>query len=120
MKELFREQAKSILVYPGIEIDLDPIEHNVEVSYLNPLPIQGIVNDLTFAQVQYKMPGIVTDKTKEIVVEKKYRTLLELSQKIQIAGETDYYEGWRVNGKMQIREEGDYIRVYIYIKKDAD
>jgi hypothetical protein len=61
------------------------------------------------------MPGIITNKAKEIMVEKKYRHALELSSKIKY--EKDFYEGWRSNGKMQIREEGDYVRVYIYIKK---
>jgi len=119
MDIVFRKNSQSVLIYLAIESDNDPFEHDVSLSYLNPLPIQAIVTDLEFAQVNYKMPGILTNKAKVLLVEKKYRTLLEQSSKIQIVGDTDYYHGWERNGKMQIREEGDYLKVYIYIK-DTD
>ena len=118
LDELFREQQTYILIYQGVETVLDPFEKNVSTAYLNPLPIQGIVNDIIFSKVQYAMPGIVTDRAKEMVVDKKYKSLIELSTKIQVQGESDYYDGWRVNGKLQYRTEGEYLRVYIYVKKD--
>ena len=119
MDIIFRKNSQAILIYLGIESSEDPFEHNVSISYLNPLPIQAIVTDIEFAQVNWKMPGIITNKAKQLLVEKKYRTLLEQSSKIQIVGDTDYYHGWERDGKMQIREEGDYLKVYIYIK-DTD
>ena len=119
MDDLIRDIGKTILVYLAVETLADPIEKNVTRSYLNPTPIYGIVTDLTATKAQWAMPGIVTDKAKEIIVDKQYKSLLEQSGKLQILGETDNYDGWRINSKMQIREEGDYIRVYIYIKKDS-
>ena len=119
MDEIFKQHSKCIKVYIGKEIRTDPYEHTVEVTLLNPISIKGIVTDFTSTQSQWKMPGVITDKSKEIIVEKKYRNLLEMSQKIQIDGDNDYYNGWKVNGRMQIREEGNYIRVYIYIKKES-
>jgi len=120
MKELFRQNAQPILIYMGIETNLDPFEQNVEVSYLNPLPIFGIVSDLTATQSSWKMAGIITEAAKEIVIESKYKTLIEQSQKIQIVGEDTLYDGWRVNGKLQIRVDGDYLRMYIYSKTDSE
>lgn len=115
MDNLFKNHSKKIRIYLAKETIVDPIEKNVSLTQLNSLPIRAIVSDLTFAKIQWAMPGIVADKAKEIIIEKKYRTLLEQSAIIEI--ETELYEGWKVNGKMQIREEGDYLRCYIYTKK---
>lgn len=115
MDNLFREHSKCIKIYMAVETIVDPYEKNVETVMLNPLPIKAIVSDITFAKSQWAMPGITTSKTKEILIEKKHRNLLLKSHKIEV--DNELYEGWRVNGKMQIREEGNYLRVYIYFKK---
>ncbi len=115
MDKLFKEQSQSIKIYLAKETVNDPYEKNVSLSYLNPLPIKAIITDLVASQSQWKMPGIVTDKIKEIIIKKKYRSLIEKSQKIEIKSEL--YEGWKLNGKMQIREDGNYLRIYIYIAK---
>ena len=115
MNKLFDIVAKKIRIYVGLEVEIDPYEKNVETTLLNPIPIKAIVSDLGFAQINWKMPGILADKAKEIIIKKKYRSLIEKSQKIEI--DSDYYEGWKINGKMQIRQEEDYLRIYIYIKQ---
>ncbi len=115
MNILFREHAQNIYIYPSLETETDPFEHTVDKVKMNPLPIKAIVTDLTFTKVQYAMPGIETDKAKEIIIEKKYENLLKLSYKIKI--DNDYYEGWTLNGRLQYRIEGDYLRAYTYIKK---
>ena len=107
--------AQTIKVYLGKEESADPYEQNVTVTYNNPLPIKALVVDLTATQSQWKMPGIKIAKVKEIFIKTKYRPLIELSQKIEIEGEM--YEGWRENGKFQIRQmAGDILRLYVYIK----
>ena len=115
LNELFDDIGKTIRIYLATETILDPIEKNVELTYLNPFPIKAIITDLVATQSQWKMAGIVTEKAKEIIIRKKYRSLLEKSYKIEVDG--DFYNGWKVNGRMQIREEGNFCRVYIYIKK---
>ncbi len=118
MENLFKEHAKNIKVYIARETIIDPYEKNVELTNLNPLPLKAIVTDLTTSQATWKMPGIEVSKAKELIIEKKYRSLIEKSQKITIQRDTADYYGWKDNaGKnMQIREEGDYIRLYIYSK----
>jgi len=115
MDILFREHAKNIFLYPSLETVDDPFEKNVTITRMNRIPIKAIVSDLSFSKIHWKMPGIETDKAKEIIIEKKYETLLKLSYKIKI--DDDYYEGWILNGKLQYRIEGEYIRAYVYIKK---
>lgn len=115
MDKLFKEHAQSIRIYMATETQLDPYEHNIQLTELHSLPIKAIVTDLIMSQIEWKMPGIETNKAKEIIIKKKYRSLLEKSVKIKV--DDDLYEGWKINGHMQIREEGDYCRCYIYIKK---
>ena len=115
MDKLFKENAQCINVYVGTETVLDPIEKNIKFTLLNPIPIKAIVTDLTFAQVQWKMPGIITEGAKEIIIKKNKKSLLEQSVKIDIEGIE--YEGWKVNGRLQYRVEGDFVRAYIYRKQ---
>lgn len=115
MDIVFRETAKTIYMYPGLETETDPFEHTVETRLLNPLPIKAVITDLTFTKIHYAMPGIETDKAKEIIIQKKYETLLKQSYKIKVGN--DFYEGWQINSRLQYRIEGNYLRAYIYIKK---
>ena len=117
MDNLFEVASQKIRIYIGRETVDDPYEKNVTVSMLNPVPISAIVSDLVFSQINWKMPGIVTDKAKQLIIKKRHKNLLQKSQKIQVVGETEYYEGWRQNGKLQFRQEGDFLRCYIYVKK---
>jgi hypothetical protein len=115
LNEFFNNVSETIRIYLGTETIQDPYERNVSETLLNPIPIKAIVTDLTFAKVQWAMPGIVTDKAKEIIIQKRYESLLLKSRKIKIG--TEYYNGWKVNEKLQYRVEGNYIRAYVYIKK---
>ena len=112
MDILFKEKSEKIRIIFATETETDPYEHRVDFSELPSLPINAIVTDLTTTKAQYAMPGIVTSKVKEIIIEKKYESLLLQSYKIKIGN--DYYIGWRQNGKLQYRIEGEYLRVYIY------
>lgn len=118
LEEIFKTEGQCIRVYMGVEISQDPFEKNVAVTLLNPIPIKALVRDLIASQVTWKMPGIETAKAKEIIVEKRHRTLLEKSHKIELKENNKCvdFEGWRVMGRMQIREDGDFLRVYLYSK----
>lgn len=115
MDKLFKEQSEWIRIYIGKETVEDKFEKNISVVLLNPYPVRAIVTDIIFSQIQWKMPGLTTEKAKEIIINKKKENLLKASQKIKIQGE--YYYGWKVNGKLQYRIEGNYIRAYVYYKK---
>ena len=118
--DIFKDNpnATCIRVYLGKETIQDPYEKNVKVTLFQPTIIQAIVEDLIFSQISWKLPGIQTDKAKRVYIPKQYRTLIENSQKIEVRenGKLVAFEGWRVNGRMQIREEGDLLQIYIYSK----
>jgi len=115
MDELFRELSQRIKIYLSVISISDPFEKNESLSELPSLPISAIVSDLGFGKVKWQMDGISTSDAKELYIEKKNKTLLEQCYKIQIDGID--YEGYKVLGKMQIKTEGEYCRIYCYRKQ---
>ena len=117
-KELIKSEGKWIKVFLGKEVSADPFEKNINLVLINPIPIKCLITDLIASQIKWKMIGINADKAKELIMPKSKRPLMEISQEIEIDG--DIYMGWRDNnGKMMIREQGDYLRIYVYIKIGA-
>lgn len=117
MDNLFREMSQKIQIYLSIVSLNDPFEKNESLVDLPSLPINAIVTDLGFAKIQWAMPGIVTESAKEIIIEKRHQSLIEQSYKIEIDG--IIYEGWKINGRLQYKIEQDYMRAYIYRKKEV-
>jgi len=115
MDNLFKEKSQKIRIILAMEQETDPYEHTVDFIELPSFPISAIVTDLTATKAQYAMPGISVDSAKEIIIEKKYESLLLKSYRIKIRN--DYFVGWIQNGKLQYRIEGDYLRAYVYIEK---
>lgn len=119
LDDLIEKEGQWLEVYMGIETIDDAFEKNVITTNINPISIKAFVSDQVASKAQWIMIGIKVSQIKEIYFAKKYRGLIEASQKIGLRnnhGSTDYFEGWRENSKMQIREEGEYLRVYIYSK----
>lgn len=120
LDDVMKTQGTWLRIYVAKEMIQDPYEKDVSVTYMNPISIRAIIEDLTATQAAYKMPGIKVSKIKDILVDVKYRSLLEKSSKIEIKGE--FYEGWREFGKLQIREQPGvgngtgYLRLYVYTK----
>ena len=114
MEELFKEKSQKILIYLAVPSQDDPFEKNETISELPSLPVDAIVSDLGFGKVKWAMDGISSNDAKELTIEKKNKNLLEQSYKIQIEGID--YEGYKVLGRMQIKTEGEYCRIYIYRK----
>lgn len=118
MEELFREHSQKIRVYLAVPSQEDPFEKNISITSLPSLPINAIVSDLTFGKVQWTMTGITTDSAKELIIEKRHENLIEQSYKIEI--DNILYDGYRINGKMQKKTEGNYVRIYCYRKKETE
>ena len=111
-KEIFRRESKVVWIYVAKETTVDPIEKNVSLNYLTPIPVKGIVTDLTATQARWKISGIEISKAKSIVLPNNCKSLIELSYKVVI--DNVEYVGWKENGKAQIRENGQYIEFLVY------
>jgi len=116
MNDLFRQHSQRIKIYLAIVATEDVYEKNESISELPSLPIDAIVTDLNYSKMQWIMPGIICERAKEIIIEKKYQSFLEQSYKIEI--DKVLYDGWKINGKLQYKIEQDYLRAYIYVKKE--
>ena len=113
LDELINQEGQWIKIVLGKEIITDPEEQTTKVIFDNPIPIKCLVNDLTSAQLRWKMYGIETSQGKELFMDAKYRGIIDMSQKIVI--DNVDYVGWRDDlGKMQIRQEGSYLKIYVY------
>jgi len=115
MEELFKEQSQKILIYLAVTTVEDPFVKNISLSELPSLPIDAIVSDLGFEKIKWSMIGVSTVNAKELIIEKKNKTLLEQCYTIEI--DSLLYEGYKVLGKMQIKTQGDYCRIYAYPKE---
>jgi len=115
LNDIFREISQRIKIILAKTDVLDPYEKNEDFTSLPSLPISAVVNDLGFGKIRWNMDGISSNDAKELIVEKKNKNLLEQCYKIQIDGID--YEGYKVLGKMQIKTEGEYCRIYCYRKQ---
>lgn len=116
MTDLFREQSQTIFIYPAVISVADPIKKNTERIYLNPVPIKAMVTNLILSQIVYRMPGIETSKAKEVLINERDNSLIEMSYKIEI--DSEIYYAWKDNAgeNIQKRKEGSYYRILVYKK----
>jgi hypothetical protein len=115
LEEIFDQEGQYIRFFIGKETTEDDFEGTTSLEYTNSLPIKALVSDLGMGKIQWSMPGITTDKAKEIIIESKHRNLFEQTHKIKI--DDEYYYGWKQNGKLQYKISGNYLTAYIYYKK---
>jgi hypothetical protein len=115
--KLLKQEGKlsKILIYSAKDTIDDPYEKTSTKTFLNPIPIDVLVRDLTPESLVWKYFGQIPMGSKEIICEKKYTETLKTADKIKIG--TDYYsvrkddsKGW----KIQTRQ--DYIIVVAELK----
>lgn len=118
LRGLFKKKAKRILVYISRETLADPFEKNVNLTTLNPIPLPALVSDLLSDKTMWKMYGVQPNRARKLVLEKRYREIIEMSSKIKVDGDSTEYVGWKdyAGNQIQIKEDGDYIILYIYSK----
>ena len=92
MKDLFKQEARSIRVYISKEKLADPYEKNTTNQWVS-YPIKAIVGDLLASQLDWKLPGIKALKAKVLLIRRRDIFIFEMSGKIVIDGDT--YYGWR-------------------------
>jgi len=114
---LFRNEGilSTLYVYPATEVQIDPYEKNTEKNYLNPLPIKGLIRQVSFEALHWKYYGQIPVGSIEVIAEKKYLTLFRTANKIKYVN--DYYSTWKDDAQgFAILERPDYV-VVILAKK---
>jgi hypothetical protein len=111
---LLRNEGKleTLLVYSAQEVTLDPYERNTEKKFNNPLPIKGLIRQVSYEALHWKYFGLIPVGSIEVIAEKKYLTLFRTADKIKY--DDNYYSCWKDDSKgFAILERPDYIVVVL-------
>jgi len=110
-------KLETILVYSAQEVILDPYERNSEKKFNNPLPIKGLIRQVSFEALHWKYYGEIPVGSIEVIAEKKYLTLFRTADKIKY--KNDYFKTWKEDSKgFAILERSDYVVVVLELKNE--
>jgi len=110
-------KLSTLYVYSSKETLDDPYEKNRVNTYSNPLPIKGLIRQVSFEALHWKYFGLIPVGSIEIIAEKKYITLFKTADKIEYNNES--YKCWKNDSKgFAIMERQDYIIVILAKKVD--
>lgn len=113
LEEIIKQEGKWIKIVLGKSIITDPEEQSTKTTLINPILIKGLVTELTANQLRWKMFGIENQQGMEIIVDKKYKNVIQMSQKIII--DNIEFVGYLGDiGKLQVKEEGNYLKIYTF------
>jgi hypothetical protein len=105
-------QLVTLHVYSAKETENDPYEHTKTTTYLNPLPIKGLIRQVSFEALHWKYYGQIPVGSIEVIAEKKYLTLFRTADKIKY--KDDFFKTWKEEAKgFAILERPDYVIVIL-------
>jgi hypothetical protein len=105
-------QLKTLHVYSAQEVENDPFEHTKDLIMTNPLPIKGLIRQVSFEALHWKYYGQLPVGSIEVIAEKKYKTLFRTADKIKYNDE--YYKCFKDDSKgFAILEREDYVIVIL-------
>ena len=117
---IFRENGHltTIWLYPARETINDKYEGTTTKTFLNPVPVQGVVKSLSPESLRWKYTGIIPLGSKQIICEKKYAILFKIAAKIKIGDE--FFQVYKDDSKgWGLLEREEYIVVILKIKNDT-
>lgn len=105
-------QLSTLYVYAAKETIDDPYEKTKTKTYNNPLPIKGLIRQVSYEALHWKYFGMIPVGSIEVIAEKKYLTLFRTADKIKY--KDDYFETWKNDSKgFSILERPDYVIVIL-------
>jgi len=108
-------RLEKVLVFPAIKREDDPTEHTTSKTLLNPIAIEALVRNVSTEALAWHYYGLIPSESKEIIVEKKYKELLKLAEKIQIGD--DFYKCFHDDQKgFGVLSRQEYIVVILELK----
>jgi len=116
--EIFKNEGRlsTLYVYQSREVENDPYEHTKTLTYYNPLPIKGLIRQVSAEALHWKYYGLIPVGSIEVIAEKKYLTLFRTADKIKY--NDNYFKCWKDDSKgFAILERPDYI-IVILAKKE--
>lgn len=109
-------QLETLYVYAAREVVDDPYEQTKTKVFSNPLPIKGLIRQVSTEALHWKYYGQLPMGSIEVIAEKRYLTLFRTADKIKRGD--DYFKCWKDDSKgFAIIERQDYV-VVILAKKE--
>jgi hypothetical protein len=115
---LLKQEGKltKILVYPAITKEIDPISHEKEKVFLNPITIDAYVRDVSPEALVWRYYGVIPIGSKEFICEKRWEETIKSASRITINDE-EYKTLWNDSKGFSILERENYL-VIVVAKKD--
>ena len=108
----------TIWLYPAIETVADPYEKNTIKNFLNPIPIKGLIMDISYESLRWKYYGNIPTGSKQLICESKWINHFKIADKIKI--EDDYYKTMKDDAKnWMMMKRADHL-VVILGKKNGN
>jgi hypothetical protein len=85
---LLKNEGKltKVLVYAAKDTVLDPYEKNTEKTFLNPLAIDALVQQISQEALRWKYVGQLPQNSVQIICELRHENTLKTADKIEIGG----------------------------------
>lgn len=100
-------KLEKILVYPAVTIENDPTEHTKTTSFMNPVAIDGLVQQISFESLRWKYFGQIPQDSVQLICELRHENLLKLAGKITI--NNNLYKCYFDDNGFRIIRRTDYL-----------
>ena len=109
-------KLETLQAFAAIEVENDPFEHTKTDVFMNPIPIKGLIRQISPESLHWKYYGTIPFGSIEVIVEKKYKTIFKTAEKIKY--DDNFYKCWKDDSKgFAILERSDYL-VVVLSKKE--
>lgn len=110
-------KLEKLLIYNAISTIVNPYEKTKEVTYMNPLPIYGMIRQISTESLKWKYDGKIPALSIEVICELKYESLFRTAKKIEYDGQ--YYHTMVDDAKnFMILKKSDYLVVILGYSND--
>ncbi len=115
---ILRQEGKlsKVLVYSAKDIEDDPYEHTSTKTFLNPIAIDALVQQISQEALRWKYIGQLPQDSVQIICELKHENTIKTADKIKI-GE-DYYKCYKDSNGFKILKRNDYLIIVLERKNE--
>ena len=105
------------LIYPATSRESDPYEHTKVESFLNPIAIDVLVQQISFEALKWKFFGQIPQNSIQIICELRHEHLLKVADKIQIGDQI--YKCYKDDSRgFMILKRFDYLIAILETKSE--
>ena len=114
---LLKNEGKlsKVLVYSAKDTEDDPYEHTSTKTFLNPIAIDALVQQISQEALRWKYVGQLPQNSMQIICELRHENTLKTADKIEINGIS--YGVYKGSGKeFTILKRNDYLIAVLELK----